>query len=977
MVAEAADGGTSLNASGELRPRPHALSAPAHLDEAKGPQGSGSSVGFTEFDEQLQDISRQNSPVHMFKTKHLFVELHEYRHDHWHETHRWNHGLQEELIAKRNRMGDDGRVHKDGSWAPPHLPSVSLDGLAHLKDRLMPCAVVLDLNVDDKPFVPIVRILLDQFVKADLVDEIFRDSAELEWLERLQASSIVARSQAPAAWKPQVSSSTADSDIDGVGDMLTREVSIDSALSTNDPLKPDADEEAVHVLVDESVSFLKENVVAFVRLTNPINFGLEEQSMSMFRIPRCRYIAFVLGPPDDEFPDRRKSMGKALAALLQDDCVVNAAYYSQTPEDFVEKVNNHVQELRLMPQTTRPTDAGIQRRAQKMYEEMADVKQVSKLRRSQTSKWTYRQRGLFDKGFSISSVFDMMQRFAVPLLAGIATALVWANTDIQHYDSWAGYGAAVGDHAAPDAAAHRRLGGGGADRPTVFGLAVHGHPITLHFLVNDMLMCLFFGLAAKEISEALQPGGSLFPPTRSTVNVLSATVGGVVGPIAVYLLVLVIFDAMGLLDPEYDFMDYAIGWGVPTATDISIAWVTSLLVFGSGHPAINYLLLLAVVDDGIGLAIIAVAYPDPENPTKPQWLGLVLVAMAIAFVLRLLKCSRWQAYIILAGPISWMGLLYAAVHPSLALVFVVPFIPLKIENDTLDIASWHAETEPASAHGRGHGGGKRHPLHEFEEACKSFVDFGVLFCFGALNAGVKMDSVGVLTAAVLLALVVGKTAGIFLAAKIAEWMHCPPPAGITDGNIIAVGFIASSGLTVALFVSGEAFEPTPVLSAQAKMGALLSIFSAFIALVVSACLKTAGAAPTSAKMPTEGNSTRKNSENEDLFLEDVIVQNTVRNLKVIHKAEQAVEKKANMKRHEAILKKMDTKDLKKEKSDTQLPAVSDIRRSTNSTRSLPASFGAAPSWTEPSRSGSKATVGGRGEDSGSVIAAQDVVAVHL
>lgn len=42
------------------------------------------------------------------------------------------------------------------------------------------------------------------------------------------------------------------------------------------------------------------------------------------------------------------------------------------------------------------------------------------------------------------------------------------------------------------------------------------------------------------------------------------------------------------------------------ATDISLAWVSAILVFGSSHPAVNYLLLLAIIDDAIGLVIIAV-----------------------------------------------------------------------------------------------------------------------------------------------------------------------------------------------------------------------------------------------------------------------------------------------------------------------------------------------------------------------------------
>ncbi len=72
------------------------------------------------------------------------------------------------------------------------------------------------------------------------------------------------------------------------------------------------------------------------------------------------------------------------------------------------------------------------------------------------------------------------------------------------------------------------------------------------------------------------------------------------------------------------------GWGIPTATDIALAWLVARAVFGKGHPAINFLLLLAVADDAIGLGIIAVFYGDPSNPARPEWLGLVAAGMAIA-----------------------------------------------------------------------------------------------------------------------------------------------------------------------------------------------------------------------------------------------------------------------------------------------------------------------------------------------------------
>ena len=50
-----------------------------------------------------------------------------------------------------------------------------------------------------------------------------------------------------------------------------------------------------------------------------------------------------------------------------------------------------------------------------------------------------------------------------------------------------------------------------------------------------VFMVLFFGIAAKEITEACLPGGNL-NPLRKAVNPLFATVGGVVGPVACFFL---------------------------------------------------------------------------------------------------------------------------------------------------------------------------------------------------------------------------------------------------------------------------------------------------------------------------------------------------------------------------------------------------------------------------------------------------------
>jgi NhaA family Na+:H+ antiporter len=81
------------------------------------------------------------------------------------------------------------------------------------------------------------------------------------------------------------------------------------------------------------------------------------------------------------------------------------------------------------------------------------------------------------------------------------------------------------------------------------------HAISLHFLANDILMALFFGIATKEIAEAFLPGGSLNPMSKA-INPLFATVGGVLGPILAF------FGLNAIMGkPAWDN-----GWEIPTAT---------------------------------------------------------------------------------------------------------------------------------------------------------------------------------------------------------------------------------------------------------------------------------------------------------------------------------------------------------------------------------------------------------------------------
>jgi len=376
-------------------------------------------------------------------------------------------------------------------------------------------------------------------------------------------------------------------------------------------------------------------------------------------------------------------------------------------------------------------------------------------------------------------IVNLLQEFSIPLLFGIAGAIVAANVDPDGYQRivhWRPFGE----------------------------LALFGHAVDLHYLVNDIFMVFFFGIAAKEITEACLLGGDLNPRAKA-MNPLIATIGGVVGPVAVFFAGLALLFAAGVYERSTDdWAALARGWGVPTATDIALAWLVARAVFGRGHPAINFLLLIAVVDDGIGLAIIALFYGDPGHPAQPAFLGLVLLGMLLAFGLRRRGVKSWVPYVALGGPLAWLGLTLARLHPALSLAFIVPFLPGARSDDGMFV---DAESDHS-------------PLHQFEHQLKRFVDFG-LFWFAFTQAGVTLADVGPLTWLVLGSLVLGKTAGIALFGVLAIRLGFPLPARMGARELAMVGFVAALGLTVALFVASAAFVD-PALLGQAKMGALLS-----------------------------------------------------------------------------------------------------------------------------------------------------------
>jgi len=345
---------------------------------------------------------------------------------------------------------------------------------------------------------------------------------------------------------------------------------------------------------------------------------------------------------------------------------------------------------------------------------------------------------------------------------------------------------------------------------TVVGLAWANldHPLyerfshAVHFAVNDVGMVFFFALAVKEIVEATLPGGALESPREAAVPILAAA-GGMIGPASVYAILVVVLGRHELMS----------GWAVPCATDIAFSYLAARFIFPRTHPAIPFLLLLAIADDALGLILLALFYP--AAPVSFLTFAMLMIpALGVTLWLRRTRTKNFWPYVILGGGLSWAALFFGGLHPALALVPILPIMP----HAKRDLGLFDPR-EPAQGD----------TMNRFERAWKVPVQV-ILMLFGLVNAGVLLSSVGAGTWIVFVSLLVGKPIGIVGTTFLAVRAGLRMPGGLSYRHAIIMGIAAGIGFTVALFFATSAFEPGPVLD-EVKMGALLSFFAAPIAIL--------------------------------------------------------------------------------------------------------------------------------------------------
>lgn len=318
----------------------------------------------------------------------------------------------------------------------------------------------------------------------------------------------------------------------------------------------------------------------------------------------------------------------------------------------------------------------------------------------------------------------------------------------------------------------------------------------LQHWVNDGLMVLFFFVIALEVKRELTVG-ELSDRRAASVPVVAAF-GGVLLPAAIFLAVTLAFGEPG----------DAKGWAIPSATDIAFA-VGVLALISRWVPAELKLLLLtiAVVDDIVAIAIIAIFY---TGGLSLAWLGAVAGLLALVVVMRAAGVKSIAAYIPV-GIAVWVAMLESGVHATIAGVAIGLLTPATPIRGRSVIEQLEHRLHPVSA-------GLVVPI------------------FALANAGIVLSSDMLSKAAsepiawgIVAGLLLGKTAGIggtiWLMTRIGLGRI---PGTLRSAHIWGMAALAGIGFTVSLFITQLSYTDAQLID-EAKL-------AVFAGSIVSACL---------------------------------------------------------------------------------------------------------------------------------------------
>jgi Na+:H+ antiporter, NhaA family len=323
-------------------------------------------------------------------------------------------------------------------------------------------------------------------------------------------------------------------------------------------------------------------------------------------------------------------------------------------------------------------------------------------------------------------------------------------------------------------------------------------PLDLEHWGADGALTLFFFVAGLELKREFVVG-SLRRPADALVPV-AAALCGVVVPALLFLLVNATTSSG---EPG--------GWAIPAATDIAFA-LAVLSVVGSHLPLSlrAFLLTLAVVDDLVVIAIIAIVFTDSVHVVD------LLVSLGLVVLWAVLQQRRVSAlwvYLPIAVA-AWWFMHESGVHATIAGVLLG--LLTRVRRDP----------------------GEDHSPAESLEHRLSPVSAGLAVPFFALvSAGVPISGGGSLVRdpvvlGVVLGLVLGKPLGVLGGTYVVtRFTHAELNEDLTWGQMLGVALLAGIGFTVSLLVSDLSFGGPEADAAKAGVLAA-SLLAALLGALV-------------------------------------------------------------------------------------------------------------------------------------------------
>ena len=311
---------------------------------------------------------------------------------------------------------------------------------------------------------------------------------------------------------------------------------------------------------------------------------------------------------------------------------------------------------------------------------------------------------------------------------------------------------------------------------------------SIHMFINEFLMSIFFLVAGLEIkSEILY--GNLSSLKKASFPVF-ASIGGVIVPALIFI----------LINKNSQFLS---GFCIPISTDIAFAVGIFILFSNKFNPALKvFLLSLAVVDDLISIAFIAIVYSLDINFTYLIISFAIFITLIIAN--KLFKIESIIYYLI-SGLCLWYFVHLSGLHSTISGIILAITIPSKsytCRKSTLDRLQCILV-----------------PINSlFIIPLFAFANTGI-----SLTYNIDLSSAKPLYMGIILGLSVGKPLGIMLFCYLGDlFKFTEKPKNISWLAIFFVSLIAGIGFTMSIFISELAFIHNLTLVNIAKMAILIS-----------------------------------------------------------------------------------------------------------------------------------------------------------